>query len=481
MGKRGRPRGERPENEPLPDDAPGGPQGRDDAPGGTQEWRDAPGGPQGWPGGAGADRDGGGAPEGRGEVAGAPGGYGEGGADAFASFHDVAPGGTGPSGVPGRRRRGEPAEGGPEGPDGAPAGRSGAGGPGGRRAADGEPAPEADREGGADPQDGEDDEYDDLSLGRGRAQRREAARRIKRRRRRSAIREVPILIGVALVIALLLKTFLAQAFVIPSGSMEDTLRVGDRVLVDKLTPWFGAEPHRGDVVVFQDPGDWLKGEPAPKPPPEGLRQIDDFFSFIGLLPSNGQQDLIKRVIAVGGDRVQCCDMRGRIMVNGRSLDEPYVKAGNPPSQIKFDVRVPAGRLWVMGDHRSNSADSRYHMNDPGGGTIPQSLVVGKAFAVAWPVSHWRRLQEPGTFAAVPSYHDAAAGNVPVKDGQDLTQLPTPAELPIVSGVVGLFRVRRRQSWRSKEWKWGTLWSAHGPDRANRRVTALRWDRWKAPR
>ncbi|MDI5967542.1 signal peptidase I [Streptantibioticus silvisoli] len=327
-----------------------------------------------------------------------------------------------------------------------------------------------------DAEEGDDGDDDASALGRGRAQRRQAARRIKRRRRRSAVREVPILIGVALVIALLLKTFLVQAFVIPSGSMEDTLRVGDRVLVDKLTPWFGAEPHRGDVVVFQDPGDWLKGEPAPKPDPEGVRQVKDFFSFIGLLPSSDQQDLIKRVIAVGGDRVQCCDMRGRIMVNGHSLDEPYVAPGNPPSQIKFDVKVPPGRLWVMGDHRSDSADSRYHMAEPGGGTIPESLVVGKAFVVGWPVSHWRRLQEPGTFASVPPPYNAAGASLPAKDGQDLTQLPTPAELPLVMGVVGLYRVRRRPFRRSEEWKWGTLWSAHGPDQASRKAGAHRWDR-----
>ncbi len=131
---------------------------------------------------------------------------------------------------------------------------------------------------GADPRtdgtDGADDDSESAedvdfrySVGRGRAERRRAARRIKRRRRGSAAREVPILIGVALVIALVLKTFLVQAFVIPSGSMEDTIRIGDRVLVDKLTPWFGAEPHRGDVVVFQDPGHWLDGEPKPAPPP----------------------------------------------------------------------------------------------------------------------------------------------------------------------------------------------------------------------
>ncbi|MBY8888774.1 signal peptidase I [Streptomyces sp. PTM05] len=278
----------------------------------------------------------------------------------------------------------------------------------------------------------------------GRAERRRTVRRIKRRRRRSAAREVPILIGVALLIALVLKTFLVQAFVIPSGSMEDTIRVGDRVLVDKLTPWFGAKPQRGDVVVFQDPGHWLDGEPKPKPAPEGVRQIKDFFSFIGLLPSSDEQDLIKRVIAVGGDTVKCCDVQGRITVNGQPLTEPYVAPGNPPSMIKFDVKVPAGRLWVMGDHRSNSADSRYHMNEDGGGTVPEDLVVGRAVVIAWPVSHWRRLEVPSTFSSVPPPDaDGAAALGKANNRQDLIQLPTPAELPLVMGLVGVSRMRDR--------------------------------------
>ncbi|MCQ4084178.1 signal peptidase I [Streptomyces sp. RB6PN25] len=278
--------------------------------------------------------------------------------------------------------------------------------------------------------------------GQGRAERRRAAQRIKRRRRRSAIKEVPILVGIALLIALVLKTFLVQAFVIPSGSMENTIQVGDRVLVDKLTPWFGSKPSRGDVVVFQDPDHWLEGEPQPKPDPEGIRQIKDFFTFIGLLPASNEQDLIKRVIGVPGDTVACCDPQGRLTVNGQALNEPYVMPGNPPSMIRFSVKVPAGRLWVMGDHRSNSADSRYHMNDPGGGTVPESDVVGRAVVIAWPVSHWATLPEPSTFASVPDARAAGtstAGNA--NNRQRLIQLPTPAELSLVMGVVGLRRVR----------------------------------------
>ena len=336
-----------------------------------------------------------------------------------------------------------------------------------------EPEPEQGSEYGAgsgdDSYDPDDDEEPEHLAGRSRADRRRAAQRIKRRRRRSAVREAPILIGVALLIALILKTFLVQAFVIPSGSMEATIKVGDRVVVDKLTPWFGAKPHRGDVVVFEDPGHWLDGEPKAKPDPVGLRQVKDVLTFIGLLPSADEQDLIKRVVAVGGDEVKCCDPQGRIMVNGKALDEPYVDPGNAPSEIKFDLKVPPGRLWVMGDHRGDSADSRYHMTQPGGGTVAESLVVGRAFLIAWPVAHWKTLPEPATYASVP---DARAGGIAAQDTannrQGLIQLPTPAELPLVMGVVGLRRVRRRLRRRSEEWKWGTWWSAHGPDPASPR-------------
>ncbi len=269
----------------------------------------------------------------------------------------------------------------------------------------------------------------------GRAERRRTAKRIKRRRRGKAVREVPLLIGVALLIALVLKTFLVQAFVIPSGSMEQTIRIGDRVLVDKLTPWFGSKPERGDVVVFSDPGGWLPPGEAGGEDPVVVKQIKEAMTFIGLLPSDGEQDLIKRVVAVGGDTVKCCDQQGRITVNGKALNEPYLHPGNAPSQIEFEVKVAPGRLFVMGDHRANSADSRYHLDDPGHGTVSEDLVVGRAMVIAWPLGHWRRLEEPETFAELQEQSREVQGSI---------QLPPPAELPLVMGVVGLRRAWGRR-------------------------------------
>ncbi|MGH8835506.1 MAG: signal peptidase I [Actinomycetes bacterium] len=229
-----------------------------------------------------------------------------------------------------------------------------------------------------------------------------AGSRMTRGRRRaerkpgSLWRELPILVGIAIILALLIKTFLVQAFYIPSDSMENTLLRGDRVLVNKLGSYFG-DPDRGQVVVFRDPGGWLSNGDAGQPHNPIIRGIKKTLVFIGLLPSDSQQDLIKRVIGVPGDRVACCDDKGRVTVNGEPLDEPYVYPGNPPSDSTFDVIVPPGRLWVMGDHRSVSADSRVHLAEPGEGTIPMDDVVGRAFVVVWPLSRIGGLRVPGTF------------------------------------------------------------------------------------
>lgn len=304
----------------------------------------------------------------------------------------------------------------------------------------------------------------------GRAERRRLAQKVKRKRRRSAVKEIPLLITVALMIALVLKTFLVQAFVIPSGSMEQTIRIQDRVLVDKLTPWFGSKPQRGDVVVFKDPGGWLKQEKAPaKDDPVVVKQVKQGLTFIGLLPSDDEQDLIKRVVAVGGDTVKCCDKDGRVTVNGVPLIEPYLNPGNVPSTLKFEVKVPAGRIFVMGDHRANSADSRFHLDEKDRGTVSEDEVVGRAVVIAWPIGHWRKLEEPETYASVPNARageTAALGrsnSVSSQDQNGMILLPSPAELPLVMGVVGLLRFRGRRFARSEEWMWGMLRSAHDPD------------------
>ncbi|WP_329270359.1 signal peptidase I [Streptomyces sp. NBC_01451] len=284
----------------------------------------------------------------------------------------------------------------------------------------------------------------------GRAERRKLQRKVKRRRRRSAVKEIPLLVGVAVLIALVLKTFLVQAFVIPSGSMENTIQIGDRVLVDKFTPWFGSKPQRGDVVVFKDPGGWLDDEPttAKSEDPIVVKQVKQGLTFIGLLPSDNEKDLIKRVVAVGGDTVKCCDSEGRVTVNGMPLNETtYIHPGNKPSSFTFEVKVPEGRLFVMGDHRANSADSRYHRTEAYSGTVSESSVVGRAMVIAWPFGHWTQLEEPDTFSSVPGGSATALGSshrVASADRYGSIPLPTPAELPLVMGVVGLRRIRRRR-------------------------------------
>ncbi|MFF9089551.1 signal peptidase I [Streptomyces sp. NPDC014991] len=213
---------------------------------------------------------------------------------------------------------------------------------------------------------------------------------------RSFWKELPLLIGIALVLALLIKTFLVQAFSIPSDSMQNTLQQGDRVLVDKLTPWFGSEPERGEVVVFHDPDNWLAGEPTPNPNP-----VQKVLSWIGLMPSAEEKDLIKRVIGVGGDTVECKGS-GPLKVNGKALNEPYVYPGNTPCTVddlggQFKVKVPKGYIWVMGDHRQNSRDSRYNQSDKNHGMVPVDKAVGRAIVKAWPINRWGTLPVPDTF------------------------------------------------------------------------------------
>lgn len=215
------------------------------------------------------------------------------------------------------------------------------------------------------------------------------------------LRETAIIVVSALVLSLLIKTFLVQAFFIPSGSMQETLLEGDRVLVTKLAPG-PLEVHRGDVVVFKDPGGWLQTGPDVVQP-VWREALTSALTFIGLLPQDSGEHLIKRVIGLAGDTVECCDAEGRLLVNGVPLDEPYLADGALPSELDFSVVVPEGSLWVMGDNRQNSQDSRYHQGDPGGGSIPTANLVGVAFVTVWPVDRWQVLRNPGaTFAEVPA-------------------------------------------------------------------------------
>ena len=207
--------------------------------------------------------------------------------------------------------------------------------------------------------------------------------------------ELGLLLVIALVLAFVVKALLVQAFYIPSASMNDTLVQDDRILVQKLSYWGGRSPHRGDIVVFSDPGGWLdtqESQASGNPVARGLETL-------GLMPTGGH--LVKRVIGVGGDEVRCCDRRGRVTVNGVPLNErSYLKPGEKPSSIPFDVEVQPGYVWVQGDNRSNSADSRVHLGDPGGGQVPVEDVVGKVFAVVWPLRHATTLPTPATFGSV---------------------------------------------------------------------------------
>ncbi|MFF3578658.1 signal peptidase I [Streptomyces mirabilis] len=184
---------------------------------------------------------------------------------------------------------------------------------------------------------------------------------------------ITLTVLVCLLFLVLFSNFVMQPFEIPSSSMERGLRIGDRVLVNKLAYRFGAEPRRGDVVVFDG---------------------TEYF---------GNADYVKRVVGVGGDHVVCCDKEGRLEVNGRSVDEStFLYPGDSPSDVSFDVVVPTGSLFLLGDHRSDSSDSRDHLGSPGGGMIPVGEVIGRADWIAWPAGHWTRLQRAAAYARVPS-------------------------------------------------------------------------------
>jgi signal peptidase I len=269
-----------------------------------------------------------------------------------------------------------------------------------------------------------------------------------RRRERSLLRELPILLIIALVIAMVVKTFVVQAFVVPSGSMQDTLEIGDKILVNKLVYHFRAVAP-GDIVVFDGTGSWEPAGPTSGPDANPIaRAYDDtfrkLFDAVGSLFGSplDQTDFVKRVIGVPGDHVVCCNPEGLVTVNGVPLHEQsYLYPGNQPGSAPagisghFNVRVPSGYLWVLGDHRAISDDSRGHEADPGNGMVPESKVIGRAFVIGWPPSRWRILPIPATFER-PGISDAVAG-------------AAAAGGPAAAGVVGavpltvLFRRVRR--------------------------------------
>jgi len=190
-------------------------------------------------------------------------------------------------------------------------------------------------------------------------------------RKGSVLREFPILVIVALAVSLVIKTFLVQFFYIPSGSMENTLQINDRVAVNKV-PFLSQSIHRGDVVVFRDPANWLP-EPYADSQNSIIEKVKEGFVLVGILPNPAKQYLVKRVIGVAGDNIVAKD--GVITINGKTTSEPYIFAGNKPSEMDFNVTVPSGKVWVMGDHRGASADSRYHQDDVNNGFVPVSKLL----------------------------------------------------------------------------------------------------------
>lgn len=218
------------------------------------------------------------------------------------------------------------------------------------------------------------------------------------------LRDLAIIFVCALLVSFVVKTYLIRSFYIPSGSMENTLEINDRIIVNELTPGVIPLKH-GDVVVFKDPGGWLNHEAQPS-----VRQQDTtsqnpvsaFLRFVGLAP-DGNDHLVKRVIGLPGDHVACCNSEGQLSVNGVPLDEPYITTQNPyqASSVEFSVTVPKKSLWVMGDNRDNSWDSRFNRKQPGRGFVPLDDVTGRAMVISWPFNRWQGLDDyPEVFAGV---------------------------------------------------------------------------------
>lgn len=234
------------------------------------------------------------------------------------------------------------------------------------------------------------------------------------------LRDVVIILLAAVVISFLIKTFLIRSFYIPSESMEPTLQINDRIIVNELAPDLMAI-ERGDIVVFADPGGWLPPRPEVEQNPV-VAFFDWLLSIVGLTAPDSEEHLIKRVIGLPGDTVACCDEFGQMMVNGVPLEEPYIQLPSGVTKVSsedFEVSVPEGAVWVMGDNRYNSSDSRYNQDKPGNGFVSLDDLVGRAILISWPIDRWTWLDNhPVTFAGVED------GN-----GQPVTPGPEPTESP----------------------------------------------------
>lgn len=200
------------------------------------------------------------------------------------------------------------------------------------------------------------------------------------------IREVAIVLVCALLLSVVVRTFFVQAFYVPSASMENTLLINDRILASKISTRISGV-NRGEVIVFKDPGGWL-------PPTQSTAgPVAKGLEFVGLLPSSAGDDLVKRAIGIAGDHVMCCDAQGQIVLNGVGLVEPYIKPGSGTDQVPFDIVVPADSVFVMGDNRGSSADSRYHL-EQNDGSVPVGNVVGRVVLKVWPFSQFGTLPIP---------------------------------------------------------------------------------------
>jgi signal peptidase I len=288
-----------------------------------------------------------------------------------------------------------------------------------------------------------------------------------RRRRRPLWGELPLLVVIALVIALVIKTYVVQAFFIPSASMENTLEIGDKILVNKVV-YHLRSIQPGDIIVFNGAGSWTPAPPASRPSSDPIVRAYDatlrplFQSVAQLFGTEpGQTDFIKRVIGVPGDHVACCNAQDLVTVNGVPLQEQsYLYPGETPGSApagysgRFSITVPAGRLWVMGDNRAVSDDSRLRPNDPGHGTVPENEVIGRAFIIVWPPSRWRILPIPATFSQ-PGIGRSAAAAAALPSGPVRLE-PAAPFLPLASGFAGavpltwLQRRLRRRRWRQRQ-------------------------------